>query len=170
MLLAKDNISALLEKANILIEKNKMQDAITIYKELSKNDIKEANFNLGMIYGFGINDMDKNKKLAIMYLNKATLKHHKKAPYYLSMLLASKEDLNETKILMLIIESAVSGFDKAQLEFGKILLDQNKTKEAKEWIDKARKQGNTDAKVLWYDENMGAIIKIKNIESKIKKR
>lgn len=151
MLLANDNTSFLLNKANIFIQNNKTQNAITIYKELAKKNVIEANFNLGMIYGFGINGIDKNRILASKYLSNATSKNHTKAPYYLSLILSSEEDVNQTKIFMLVLESAVSGFDKAQLEFGRILLDKNKTKESKEWIDKARKQGNMEAEALWYE-------------------
>jgi len=150
-LLSNDNTIDLLNKANTVIQNNKTQNAIIIYRELDKKDVIEANFNLGMIYGFGVNGIDKNRKLAIKHLRKASLKHHIKAPFYLSLILSGDEDVNETKILLLVLESAVSGFDKAQFEFGKILLDRNKTKESKVWIDKARKQGNLDAEALWYE-------------------
>jgi TPR repeat protein len=141
--------NALLIKANEFINNDKIENAIDIYDKLDNKSIVEASYNLGMIYGFGINNIDIDKKLAIHYLSKATQAGHKKAPYYLALILSEEEDINKNQIIKLILESAVLGFDKAELEFGKILLDKNNTKEAKKWIKKSRMQGNIEAEILW---------------------
>ena len=135
-----------LEQAWEYLNKNKTQKAIEIYESLSKDNVGEVYYNLGMIYGFGINHIKKDNKLAIKYLEQARNLHHKKAPYFLSMLYANMLDRNETKIMMLIIESASDGYDEAELMIGKIFLDQNKTDNAKQWFEKASKQGNVKAK------------------------
>ena len=149
LLFATDKIDNLLQKANLFLEKNQVQEAIVIYDKLIKEDVIEANYNLGMIYGFGIGDIEKNITKSIENLQIATLGYHKKAPYYLALILSSVEDKNETVIMKNIIQSATSGYDKAELAFAKLLLDNNNTKDALEWINKARKQGNKDAEILW---------------------
>ena len=140
-----DNTVVLLSKAKHFLDQNKTTEAIKIYKKLDLNNIVEAKYNLGMIYGFGINGIKKEKQKAKYYLTEAASAHHKKAPYYLAMLLSGEKDANKTKIMLHVMESAVSGFDKSQLEYGKILYDLNKTEDAMVWIQKACNQGNQEA-------------------------
>jgi len=135
-----------LEQAWEYLNKNKTQKAIEIYESLSKNNVGEAYYNLGMIYGFGINGIQKNKNLAISYLRKATEYNHPKAKYHLAILLKEHAKSNKKEIIQLILESAMSGYDEAEIAFGKLLLDINKTDDAKQWFEKASKQGNIKAK------------------------
>jgi len=148
-LLHGNNFDLQLLKAKTFLDQNKTKQAIEIYKQLDSDNIVEAKYNLGMIYGFGVNGIKKEKQKAKRYLAEAALAHHKKAPYYLALLLSGERDANKTKILLLIMESAVSGFDKSQFEYGKILFDLNKTEDAKVWIQKACKQGNRKAQKFW---------------------
>jgi len=148
-LFAYEDTNKLLIEAKKNLDKNETKKAIGIYQKLYKKDVAEASYSLGMIYGYRINNIDKNNKLAIKYLEKATLKNHKKAPFYLALILSNSNDANQTKIENLVKKSAYSGFNKAQFQYGKLLLENNKTKEACFWIDKARKQDNMDAETLW---------------------
>jgi len=150
-LLYGENFAFQLSKAKSFLDQNKTMQAIEIYKKLGTNNIIEAKYNLGMIYGFGINGIKKDKQKAKYYLAEAAAAHHKKAPYYLALLLSDKKDTNKTKIMLLIMESAVSGFDKGQLAYGKILLDLNKTEDAMTWIRKSCDQGNKEAQKICAD-------------------
>jgi len=131
-----------LKKAYNYLHKHQIQKAIEIYKNLSKDCIADADYNLGIIYYF----IQKDNKLAFYYFQKASNTGLPEAKYYLAVLLSKKAKIKDDTIVKLIIESAVAGYPDAQEAFGKLLLDINKTDDAKQWFEKASKQGNVKAK------------------------
>ncbi len=108
-----------IHEAEEVYQSGDIQNAIKLYKEVSKSGDEEADFKLGLIYynGKGIN---KDLNISLSYFNKAAQYGHKKAKYNIATIYGQRTflDHNYTKAFKLYKELAVQGYPQAQNKVG----------------------------------------------------
>jgi len=131
------------------VEKNSSK-ALKYLTQAADGNYTTAQYDLGMIYLLGEDDIKTDKQKAFKWLSRAADLNHTQAKYNLALMYYQGEGTQiDVKKSAELLESAAKDGDKqSQKIVGKIYMQLLKFKKAKPWLELNAKNGDEDAKHL----------------------
>ncbi|MDH5327455.1 MAG: sel1 repeat family protein [Gammaproteobacteria bacterium] len=115
------------------------------FMQAAKDGDKEAQFNLGLMYLYGKNGLQKNRASALKWLKQAADQNHIKAQYHTGMIYYQPESEDNGAAYDWLTKAASNGHADAQYFLGSIYNQQGQYSEAIKWLDNAAVNNHSEA-------------------------